>query len=210
MKEVTIIDYGMSNLLSIQRAIEHVGGKVKLSSDPNEIVASDYVILPGVGAFPNGMQELNMRNLPEAIGAFTQTGKPFLGICLGMQMMLSHGEEGGGALGLNLIQGNVRSLPRFQKNGIKNKIPNMCWSEVNFFKEIEHTPFKNIPQNAYMYFVHSYFAKPTNENHVFATSKFGDIDFCCAIRSENSWGMQFHPEKSGKDGLLFLQAFLDL
>lgn len=210
MKSITIIDYGMSNLLSISRALEYVGGKVKVSDKAEDILNADCVVLPGVGAFPDGMRELKQRHLPEAIYNFVKTGKPFLGICLGMQMMLSEGEEGQRTEGLNLIPGEVVSLPHAQMDGTKNKIPNVCWSEVTCRQEKQNTPFEHLPSDAFMYFVHSYFVKPSNTSHSFATTAFGDIDICCTIHHENMWGMQFHPEKSGKDGLELLRSFVNL
>lgn len=210
MKKVTIIDYGMSNLLSIARAIEHVGAEVILTDDPDVICKADYVILPGVGAFKDGMAELEKRNLPSAIHAFVKTGKPFMGICLGMQMMLERGEEIEETKGLGIIPGEVIALPTIQKNGFVNTIPHMCWSEVNYKGENKNTPFEEFDNMSYMYFVHSFYANPAKQEHCFATSSFGDMNFCSVVHKENAWGMQFHPEKSGQNGLNMLKGFLNL
>ena len=208
MKKVTIIDYGMSNLLSIARAIEHVGAEVILTDNPDVICKSDYVILPGVGAFRDGMAELIKRNLPSAIHAFVKTGKPFMGICLGMQMMLDRGEEIEETKGLGIIPGEVIALPTIKKNGLINTIPHMCWSEVNYKGEKKNTPFEEIDNRSYMYFVHSFYANPEKQEHCFATSSFGDMNFCSVVHKQNAWGMQFHPEKSGQTGLNMLKGFL--
>jgi len=210
MKKVTIIDYGMSNLLSIARAFEHVGAQVILTRDPDIIFKSEYLILPGVGTFKDGMAELNKRNLPSAIHAYIQKGKPFLGICLGMQMMLERGDEIEETKGLGIIPGEVIALPTIQKNGLINTIPHMCWSQINFKRDNVKTPFKDIENMSYMYFVHSFYASPKKQENCFATSSFGDINFCSVVNYQNTWGMQFHPEKSGENGLKILSGFLQL
>lgn len=208
MKNVTIIDYGMSNLLSIARAFEHVGAEVTITESSDIIRAADILILPGVGAFKDGMAELNKRNIPEAIHEFLKSGNPFMGICLGMQMMLEFGEEVEKTKGLGIISGDVIALPAVQQNGKSNTIPHMCWSEVCFERDSFHTPFETLDNRSYMYFVHSFYANPERPEHCFATSSFGDMNFCSVVNHENAWGMQFHPEKSGKDGLEILKSIL--
>ncbi len=210
MKKVTIIDYGMSNLLSITRAMEQVGAEVVLTEQPEIICEADYLILPGVGTFPDGMRELNKRNIPEAIHTFLKTGKPFMGICLGMQMMFESGEEIEKTNGLGIIPGEVVALPPVQQNGEVNTIPHMCWSEVNYKRDTKQTPFESIDNHSYLYFVHSFYANPSKEEDCFATSSFGDINFCSVVNHKNAWGMQFHPEKSGEIGLKILLGFLKL
>jgi glutamine amidotransferase len=210
MKNVTIIDYGMSNLLSIARAIEHVGAEVIITDNPNVICKADYLILPGVGAFYDGMHELNKRFIPSAISQYLATGKPFLGICLGMQMMLDEGEEIQLTKGLGIIPGYVKPLPLIQKDESKNTIPHVCWSKVKYRHLCKGTPFENIEDNSYFYFVHSYFAAPTINANSFASTSFGDIEFSSVVNKDNAWGMQFHPEKSGEIGLSVLSKFITL
>lgn len=210
MKKVTIIDYGMSNLLSISRAIEKVGGTVELTEDPSIIEAADYLILPGVGAFFDGMNELNARNIPDAIHAFIKTGKPFLGICLGMQMMLEEGTEIQITKGLNIIPGKVLPLPQKNSAGQFNTIPQIGWNSLDLKKNTQNTPLEGLTESSMMYFVHSFYAMPDDTNHVFATTPFSDFEFCSIVNKDNAWGMQFHPEKSGVEGLSILKNFIEL
>jgi imidazole glycerol-phosphate synthase subunit HisH len=209
MKAVSIIDYGMSNLLSICRAFEHVGATVKILSRPEEISGSDYLVLPGVGAFPDGMNELNQRGLTGPIRQFAETGKPLLGICLGMQMLLSKGMEHRETEGLNIIPGAVLPLP---KDMPAFKVPNINWHSI-------HEPesgcwslsvLRDTVPGTCFYFVHSYYAKPDNNIHVLASSSFGNLTYAAAVKKDNVTGTQFHPEKSGEAGLLLLKNFVNL
>ncbi len=208
MKSVSIIDYGMSNLLSICRAFEHIGAKVNIVTKYEEIIHSDYLVLPGVGAFPDGMNELNSRKLPEGIHEFVKTGKPLLGVCLGMQMLLSKGFEHTEILGLNLIEGEVLALP---KDELNFKVPNINWHEVIEPSENKwlNTIFKETPNNSFFYFVHSYFAQPKFEDNILSKTNFGRLNFASAIQKNNVMGTQFHPEKSGKNGLRLIESFLE-
>ena len=208
MKKVTIIDYGMSNLLSISRAIEKVGAEVEISEDANTVATADILVLPGVGAFYDGMNELNKRHLPEAIHQFLKTGKPFLGICLGMQMMLQEGTEVQLTPGLNIIPGSVLPLPEKNKQNEFNIIPHIGWSNLILQSEASHTPFRNITPETMIYFVHSYYASPTEKQYAFANSPFSDIEYCSIVNKDNAWGTQFHPEKSGEAGLGILKLFV--
>ncbi len=209
MKTVSIIDYGMSNLLSICRAFEHVGAKVNIVTHNEEIVNSDYLVLPGVGAFPDGMAELNKRDLPEGINEFVKTGKPILGVCLGMQMLLSKGFEHIETLGLNLIEGEVLPLPQNLEN---YKVPNINWHSViePLENKWQNTIFNETPNNSFFYFVHSYFARPKLDENILRSTNFGSLNFASAIQKDNVMGTQFHPEKSGTNGLKLLKTFIDL
>jgi glutamine amidotransferase len=209
MKTISIIDYGMSNLLSICRAFEHVGAQVKVIEKASEIKQADYLVLPGVGAFPDGMKELNKRELSESVKVFAQNGKPLMGICLGMQMLLSKGFEHVETEGLNIIPGEVLPLPLNMPNF---KIPNINWHSI---QEPKPEVWKNrilqtTSNNTHFYFVHSYYAKPKYEEHVLAYSRFGDLNFAAAVQIDNVCGTQFHPEKSGEAGLELLRCFLNL
>ena len=209
MKKVTIIDYGMSNLLSISRAFEKVGAMVNLTENPDEIAKADLLILPGVGAFYDGMLELSERNIPEAIGAFIKTGKPFLGICLGMQMMLGEGTEVKTTDGLGIIPGKVLPLPNTNALGHINTIPHIGWAPLKSTSAKYSTLLQN-EEASFMYFVHSYFVSPDETNHSIASTTFSDIQFTSVVNNENAWGTQFHPEKSGEIGLNMLNNFLHL
>jgi glutamine amidotransferase len=208
MKEVTIIDYGMSNLLSISRAIEKVGAAVKLTGNPNEIANADLLVLPGVGAFYEGMHELNKRHIPEAIDSFLKTGSPFLGICLGMQMMMGEGIEGKPTKGLGIIPGKVLPLPFTSLLGRINTIPHIGWAPLKSTSSKYSTLLPD-EDASFMYFVHSYFAKPDEPSHSIASTNFSDIQFTSVVSRDNAWGTQFHPEKSGEAGLILLKNFIN-
>lgn len=208
-KSVSIIDYGMSNLLSITRAFEHVGAKVDIVETPEGILKSDYLVLPGVGAFPDGMAELNKRQLVESIREFVRTGKPLFGVCLGMQMLLSEGHEHQLTPGINLIEGKVLPLPK-EMPGFK--VPNINWHSIypSVANKWQNTILNDTMPESCFYFVHSYYAQPSNADNVLALSKFGSLEFAASVINNNVMGTQFHPEKSGVDGLHLLQKFLEL
>jgi glutamine amidotransferase len=208
-KKVSIIDYGMSNLLSISRAFEHVGAELLIVDTPEEIIKADYLVLPGVGAFPDGMAELNKRQLTESIREFAKSGKPLLGVCLGMQMLLAKGFEHSITQGLNIIDGEVLPLP---KDIPGFKVPNINWHSI---KEPIQDKWKDtilgttLPETCF-YFVHSYYAQPANSENILATSQFGRLEFAAAVIKDNVVGTQFHPEKSGTEGLTLLKQFISL
>lgn len=209
---VTIIDYGMGNLFSVWRAFEHCGAEVVLTSEPDKITAADYLVLPGVGAFADGMAELRERGLIEPIRAYAATGKPFLGICLGMQMMMDRSEEFGSFEGLGLIEGSVELFDAIDEDGSRLKLPHIGWSGLQPAEESpawEGTIMKNITPGITTYFVHSYTARPRNPEHVLAVSRYGVNDVTAAIMRGNLYGTQFHPERSGPAGLEIIRGFLD-
>lgn len=210
MVSISIIDYGMSNLLSICRGLEKAGGKITVISSPEEVQKSDRLVLPGVGAFPDGMNELHKRNLPDAIREHVAKERPFLGICLGMQMMLSKSYEINETKGLNLIEGEVIALPDKTKNRILNKVPHMGWSTIHKHNQLDwsKTILANNASDDAVYFVHSYYAKLGEKQNELSYTPFGDMCFTSAIRRNNCFGVQFHPEKSGEKGLKILKQFL--
>ena len=207
MSQIVVIDYGMGNLRSVAKAIEHVapGQSVIISSDANEIANAERVVFPGQGAARDCMRELQDRHLTEVVlNAAKQ--KPFLGICMGMQILLNHSEENNGIECLGLYKGNVRFFGKDLKNaaGEKLKIPHMGWNEVN--QTIDHPLWKDIKNQARFYFVHSYYMAPQDENLVAANTDYG-IKFVSAIAKDNVFAVQFHPEKSAQDGLQLLKNF---
>ena len=207
MSQIVVIDYGMGNLRSVAKAIEHVapGQRVVISSDANEIANAERVVFPGQGAARDCMRELQDRNLTEVVlNAAKQ--KPFLGICMGMQILLNHSEENNGIECLGLYKGNVRFFGKDLKNaaGEKLKIPHMGWNEVN--QTIDHPLWKDIKNQARFYFVHSYYMDPQDENLVAANTDYG-VKFVSAIAKDNVFAVQFHPEKSAQDGLQLLKNF---
>ncbi len=190
---IAIINYGAGNLRSIHKAIERVGGKAKITSDSEDLESADAIILPGVGAF-----ETAIKNLRPFISFLRNAKTPILGICLGMQLFATLSEEGGLHEGLDVIKGRVVRFPKYV-----GKIPHMGWNEVEFK---DHYIFDGIDGN-FFYFVHSYYFNTEDEN-VIAYTDYG-IKFASAVARDNYVGVQFHPEKSGKNGLKLLQNFVD-
>lgn len=198
---ITIIDYGMGNLRSVSKALEKVRAKVIVTSDVQLISEAETIVLPGVGAFHHAMKNLRERNILEIIRKSIIKGIPFLGICLGLQLLFSDSEEGYGCSGLNIIAGKVR---RFKGN---IKVPHMGWNQINIEKE---TPLlSGFSGSFFGYFAHSYYVDPENKNIVTSTTDYG-IDFVSMIQKDNIFATQFHPEKSGEFGLKILKNFCDI
>ena len=200
---VVVIDYGMGNTGSVKNALEYLGASVSISSDKREIESASHLILPGVGAFGDGMKNLEDRGLVNILNnEVLNKKKPFLGICLGMQLLADEGEEGGLNNGLGWIPGKVRKI----NTGGKLRLPHVGWNDVSLVRESRM--FSGISSNVF-YFVHSYFLEPDEKNHVVATCEYGEV-MPVVINKENIWGAQFHPEKSQKSGLAFLRNFLEI
>jgi glutamine amidotransferase len=208
--KVTIIDYGLGNLLSVKRAFEYLGVEVEITDSPTKIQKADRLIIPGVGAFPRGMEELENRNLVESIKTFNTFERPIFAICLGMQLLMEFGEEHQKTAGLNLINGNVIKFPSHEGGISKTKIPHIGWGELKFnSKNNKYEKFKSF-QDKQMYFVHSYYVDLANQSNLLATTKNEVFEFCSVISSKNIIGCQFHPEKSGQVGLTLIKEFMDL
>ena len=207
MSSVAVIDYGMGNLHSIAKALQHADSRVQviISADPKVIQIADRVVFPGVGAMRDCMQALHELDLIDIIKRVAQD-KPFLGICLGMQALLTDSEENGGIACLNLFPGHVRRFaePLHDDQGQPLKIPHMGWNRV---KQKPHPLWQNIAQDSRFYFVHSYFAMPDHERDSIASSDYPE-PFSCALAKDNLFAVQFHPEKSQTVGLQLLQNFL--
>ncbi len=198
--DIIIIDYHCGNLKSVEQAFTHCGATVMVSSDPEIIATAKKLVLPGVGAFPVGMSNLHALNLVDPILKRVEQGTPLLGICLGMQLLLNHSEEYGGANGLGLIKGNVRKI---SSSNPRVKLPHIGWNKLNLEKTDQL-----LQGNDYFYFVHSYQALPEDHADILASSAYEDVTFCAAISKDNVWGMQFHPENSSHAGLDILQRFI--
>lgn len=209
--EVTIIDYGAGNLLSVRRGFEHCGAQVNLAVNPDEILKADRLVLPGVGAFSNAMEALKGLDMVSIIHEVAIKGTPILGICLGMQLMLDKSEEFGITEGLGIIPGSVVPVPNQTSSGNVQKVPHIGWSKLHPSKSISNWK-KGVLQNTLsgesVYFVHSYMAEPTNSSNRIADCLYGGHKVAAVIRSENVIGCQFHPEKSGEAGLKILGGFL--
>ena len=207
MSSVAVIDYGMGNLHSIAKALQHAdpGTHVAITADAKTILTADRVVFPGVGATRDCMHALQDLNLITVIHQVAQS-KPFLGICLGMQALLSDSEENGGIACLNLFPGHVRRFASDLRDekGQPLKIPHMGWNRV---KQKPHPLWQDIPQDSRFYFVHSYYAQPDREEDSIASSDY-PTPFTCALAKNNLFAVQFHPEKSQTVGLQLLQNFL--
>lgn len=206
---VSIVDYDCGNIFSVSKAIEHCGGNVTLAETADAVASADRLILPGVGAFGSALGALRERGLAEAICNFAASGKPFLGICVGMQAMLDYSEEFGRHEGLGLIGGHVAMIPRTTADGAPHVIPHIGWSEL---RKAEHpwqgTLLQDSEAGDCAYFVHSFSAWPENTADVLATCSYNGHNITAAIARDNMTGMQFHPEKSGDVGLTILKRFL--
>jgi glutamine amidotransferase len=208
--EVTIIDYGVGNLLSVKRGLEFCGAKVSISSNPAEILDSKRVVLPGVGAFPNAMAALNRLDLIHTIQKYADSGKPLLAICLGMQLLMDESDEFDVTSGLGLIPGRVVEVPKITTEGAAQKIPHIGWSglqQPGLSSGWSNSILKGIKVGAATYFVHSFMAQPTDSNHTVATALYGGQKIAAVIAKDNVVGCQFHPEKSGEFGLTILENF---
>ena len=205
--KIAIIDYGMGNLRSVSKAVELCGGNVDIISDADNIKNYNSIILPGVGAFEPAIKKLKQNGLDVAIKEHIQNKKMFLGICLGFQLLFSESYEDGLHKGLNIVEGTVEKF--VPKQNEKLIIPHMGWNKI-FISETNKTTkemYKNIKDESYVYFVHSYFCKPANKEYI-ATTTNHSIDFCSSIAIDNIWGCQFHPEKSSEIGLQLLKNFV--
>lgn len=209
MREVVVIDYGVGNLLSVQRGLEHAGASVTLTSDPQVILGASHVVLPGVGAFGNAMQALQERELVAPIRTVAGRGTPLLGICLGMQLLLDESEEFGLTRGLSIIPGRVVPIPGKTTAGTDQKIPHIGWNGLLRAEgaQWQNTLLGGTTQGETVYFVHSFQAVPEKPEHCLANCNYGGHDIPAVIRAGNVVGCQFHPEKSGKAGLEILARF---
>lgn len=201
-KKVVIVDYQLGNLFSVKQACEHLEQDTIISSNPTDVLNAHYVILPGVGAFADAMHNLKQLKLDEAIVQFVQKGNPFMGICLGQQLVLNYSEEFEDAKGLGLIEGSVKKIPLQQIDGVNFKVPQIQWNKIKPLSTAwDNTPLTSCSPNDFYYFVHSYYTNVTNPNHVLATTQYGNLTYCSSIKKDNIFTTQFHPEKSGLLGL---------
>jgi glutamine amidotransferase len=203
---IAIINYGMGNLRSVQKALEHLGVETHLTSDPADLRVADAVILPGVGAFGAAMQRLNESGITPALQRTLEQGKPFLGICLGLQLLFESSSESPGVQGLSILKGRVvgfREIPNFPL-----RVPHMGWSRLRPTQP-DYPLWHGVPESAYVYFVHSYYPEPAHSSLITAYCEYG-TRFACAVGHANLHAVQFHPEKSGEIGLTILQNFCRL
>lgn len=198
---IALIDYGAGNLKSVQKAFAHLGEPVTLTADKDVILTADAAILPGVGAFGDAMKSLEERGLPQVIRSFVETGRPFLGICLGLHLLFEESEETPGVQGLGILKGTVRRFP--EEIGLK--IPHIGFNSVTYRKDSRL--FAGLPEEPYYYFVHSYYCFAEDRLVSAAMADYG-IRFDAAVERGNLFAAQFHPEKSGRTGLGTLENFI--
>lgn len=198
---IAIIDYGMGNLQSVQKAFEKVGATTQITKVPQVILNASHVVLPGVGAMAPAMQKLQELGLTDAIKKVIADGKPFLGICLGFQLMFDRSSEGGNTQGLKIFAGTVEKFT-------VGKVPHMGWNQLKF-QPAAGTMFQGLKNNDDVYFCHSYYVKPIDASIVAATTDYG-LEYTSAIAKGKTWGVQFHPEKSQSVGLTILKNFTKL
>lgn len=208
--DVAVIDYGIGNLFSVRRAFEHVDANVLVTNDPALLLAAPRLVLPGVGAFEDGMKGLRRYGLDQVVHEFVATGKPLLGICLGMQMLATTSEEFGLHAGLNLIPGRVLPIPATTAAGHPHKIPHIGWSGLQLPAAgggWEDSILRGLQQGDDVYLVHSFSVHPADERHRLAECDYNGRSLSAAIRRDNVQGTQFHPEKSGPAGLRIIRNF---
>ncbi|MDE6386132.1 MAG: imidazole glycerol phosphate synthase subunit HisH [Eubacterium sp.] len=200
---VAIIDYGAGNLMSVKKALDFIGAESEITMDKAKIKSASHIILPGVGSFGDAMKSMEERGLVETVKSAALSGKPFLGICLGLQLLFGSSDESDGVEGLNLLNGKVSSIPK----NVGLKVPHMGWNSVSV--QQNGGIFKDIPDESYFYFVHSYYLNGADEADVAGTTEYG-VNIQCAVQRGNLCATQFHPEKSGEIGLKLLENFLAL
>jgi imidazole glycerol-phosphate synthase subunit HisH len=198
--DIVVVDYGMGNRRSVEKALEHVGVGVALSSDPARLLTAAGLVLPGVGAFPRAMQNLRELGLDELLRERVVAGTPVLGICLGMQLAFEHSTEQGGSEGLGILAGEVRELPAGSE-----KLPHIGWNEVRFAKP-QSPLLADLPLSCAFYHVHSFAPVPARSEDVLGTAEYG-APFVTAVERGSFYGVQFHPEKSSAAGLRLLANF---
>lgn len=211
--KVTVIDYGLSNLRSVQNALTHCGAEVVLTNSPADVRAAEALVLPGVGAFRDGMAGLERLGLVEVIRQKAAEGTPLLGICLGMQMLFDESEEFGTCPGLGLIPGRVVKIPDSDVQGNPQKVPHIRWDPLfpaGGRADFAGTVLEKVAPGQECYFIHSYEAKPANETDRLADTRYGGRSVCAVAAHGSVVGCQFHPEKSGPVGLSILSQFINI
>ena len=210
MKKIVIVDYGLGNLYSIEQACIHVGYTPIVSGKKEDVINADYLILPGVGAFGVAMQSLKETGLIDPIKEYAKLGKPLMGVCLGMQLLFEESEEFGNHKGLGFIKGKITKFPEYIDNK-KIRIPNIGWHKIYPPQDVkwENTPLADIDSDP-VYYIHSYYALPVYKENVLCLSNYNGLEYASGVNEKNIWGFQFHPEKSGEEGLTIYRRFLEI
>ena len=208
--KIAVIDYRMSNMFSIKNALNVLGFDVEVTSDYSTIVSCDGAILPGVGSFPEAMKHIKELKLDVSINDFIASGKPFLGICLGFQLLFNKSNEIEDTFGLGIISGEVKNLSKLND---EIRVPHVGWNNIKK-KQIPNTknnfdPLKKLNDQEYFYFVHSFYVEPEDNKDIYTTTEYGGHNFCSSILKENIFACQFHPEKSGEKGISILREIFN-
>ncbi len=206
---VAIVDYGLGNLFSVQRACEAVGAAVAVTSSPSDVQSADAVILPGVGAFGDAMDALRARKLDDAIARVVDNGTPLMGVCLGMQLLMTESFEFGHHRGLGLIPGDVVRLSDEPLNGRRTKVPQVGWNSAHVAAQPwDGSPLAGQPDGLFLYFVHSFYVRPADAGSMLSVTRYGQTEFCSSLRRGRIFACQFHPERSGPAGLEIYRRFI--
>ena len=211
-RKAYVVDYGIINLKNIVRGLEKVNADVEICSHPKQLENASSIVVPGVGAFKTGMEELKKRGFDEGLARAVETGLPTLGICLGMQLFMQEGFEHGQSLGLGLIDGAVERIPLLTSDGQKRKVPHIGWTKLvppDRQEAWKNSCLSSLSSNSFCYFVHSFMARPKKADEILAECMYDELPIVAAIKSNNLTGLQFHPERSGPVGLKILDQFLD-
>ena len=210
-KKILIIDYKLGNLFSVNQALTNIGLNVKITSNSDEFESADAIVLPGVGAFNDAMNNLDSLNLINPIKKHIDSGKPFLGICLGLQLLFKESEEFGFTKGLGIINGTVKRFNNVNKDGENRKVPQIAWNQIYTTngKSWEKTPLKDLKNGEFMYFVHSFYIEPEEPVGLSQTNYDGQ-NYISSIQKNNIFACQFHPEKSAKEGLKVYNAWAEI
>lgn len=211
-KRVTLLDYGMANLLNVARAFEQCGAEVHVTESAAEALAASRLVVPGVGSFQHAVDEMASRGLDDAVRQFAQSGRPLFGICVGMQMLFDVSEEFGEHRGLGILPGKVAAVPNLTVDGKAQRVPHIGWSHLipangGDWDGTLLAPFRG--KQPAVYFVHSFAAQPARDSDRLADCEYGGHRICAAVQRENVVATQFHPERSGEAGLALLQGFLE-
>ena len=213
MLDVAIINLNLSNLHSVSAACKKVGLKSKVTSDKKVILNAKSIILPGIGSFSEAMLRIKKLNLESVIKKSINEDKPFLGICLGMQLLFSKSEEFGNSKGLSIFKGSVKKFKLDKIKDSKFPVPHVGWNKIFINlkkKNLDKTIFKNLKKEEFMYFVHSFFVVPNDKKIIFSKTRYGNVNFCSSVYYKNLFAVQFHPEKSGTLGLKVYKNFSNL
>lgn len=210
-KQVGLVDYGIGNLFSVGQALNAAGAQVTTITDPASLKNFDYIVLPGVGAFGAGRELLRKQGMDQSLQEFARSGRPLLGICLGMQLLFDESEEFGKHPGLGLIPGSVVKIPTHDDKGASHKIPHIGWNSLlspSPTRSWQKTILEGVPSELSVYFVHSFHAVPSEKNEIVAVCKYYEQMLTAVVQREQVVGCQFHPEKSGEVGLMILRRWL--